>query len=260
MRRWSAVLWHASFSVIAAALYFFFVLPRWLELIGETSTTLGTALRIVTGSLIGLAALPVLLTLLRTRRPEYGTPQLALSLRVASIALHVLAGALIVGTAISEIWISLDTAGQWLFGIYGAAAAIALLGIAAFYLAFVAERTPPPPKPLKTKRAKGRRGRRKNDEDKAEETEETEEPGAEAVEEKPDEQKADEASSDEEASGGDAPAEVTVSAEPTSKPESDAAQADTEETADGKPGDRSPTGKTTARRRRRSRGRVAVED
>ena len=37
---------------------------------------------------------------------------------------HVLAGVLIIGTAISEIWLSLDAAGQWLFGIYGAAAAI----------------------------------------------------------------------------------------------------------------------------------------
>ena len=82
-------------------------------------------LRIVTGALIGLAALPVVFTLLRTRRPELGTPQLALSLRTSSIALHVLAGVLIIGTAISEIWLSLDSAGHWLFGIYGAAAAIA---------------------------------------------------------------------------------------------------------------------------------------
>lgn len=58
----------------AGVLYFFFVLPRTFELLGETSHTLGTALRIVTAALIGLAALPVLLTLLRTRRPELGTP------------------------------------------------------------------------------------------------------------------------------------------------------------------------------------------
>lgn len=60
---------------------------------------------------------------------------------------HVLAGALIVGTAISEVWLSLDAAGQWLFGIYGAAAAIAVLGFFGFYLSFVAELPPPPPKP-----------------------------------------------------------------------------------------------------------------
>src|SRR5213592_3210042 len=162
MRRWVAVLWHASFSCIAAALYFVFVLPRWWELLGDTSHTLGTVLRIVTGALIGLAALPVAFTLLRTRRPEFGTSQLALRLRTSSIALHVLAGVLIIGTAISEIWLSIDSVGQWLFGIYGAAAAIALLGIFAFYLAFVAELPPPPPKPLKPKKAKqGRRGRRK---------------------------------------------------------------------------------------------------
>src|SRR4029079_4447848 len=149
MGRTVAVVWHASFSIAAGVLYLFFVLPRWPELLGDTSHTLGTVLRIVTGALIGLAALPVVFTLLRTRRPEFGTPQVALTLRTSSIALHVLAGALIIGTAISEIWYSLDSAGRWLFGIYGAAAAIALLGIFAFYLAFVAALPPPPPKPLK---------------------------------------------------------------------------------------------------------------
>ncbi|MBV9089106.1 MAG: hypothetical protein JO044_04245 [Mycobacteriaceae bacterium] len=158
MGRTVAVIWHASFSIAAGVLYFFFVLPRWPELSGDTPHTLGTALRIVTGALIGLAALPVVFTLLRTRKPEYRTPQLALTLRLWSIILHVLAGALIVGAAISEIWLSLDAAGQWLFGIYGAAAAIAVLGIAAFYLAFVAELPPPPPRPLKsTARTRGLR-------------------------------------------------------------------------------------------------------
>ena len=98
MGRTVAVLWHASFSIAAGVLYFFFVLPRWPELIGATSTTLGTVLRIVTGALVGLAALPVVFTLLRTRKPEHGTPQLALTLRTASIVLHVLAGLLIIGT------------------------------------------------------------------------------------------------------------------------------------------------------------------
>jgi hypothetical protein len=166
MGRTVAVVWHASFSIAAGVVYFFFVLPRWPELLGDTSHTLGTVLRIVSGALIGLAALPVVLTLLRTRRPEFGTPQLALTLRTSSIALHVLAGVVIVGTAISEIWFTVDSAGQWLFGVYGAAAAIALLGIFAFYLAFAAELPPPPPKPLKAKKAKqGRRGRRKAAED-----------------------------------------------------------------------------------------------
>ncbi|HET7741331.1 MAG TPA: hypothetical protein VFL67_11850, partial [Mycobacterium sp.] len=145
MRRWIAVLWHASFLVLAGVLYFFFVLPRWNELTGAWSETLGTAMRIVCGVLIGLSALPVVFTWLRTRKPEYGTPTLALTLRVCSIALQVLAGVLIVGAAISEIWLSLDSAGAWLFGIYGAAAAIALLAVSAFYLAYVAEMPPPPP-------------------------------------------------------------------------------------------------------------------
>ena len=114
-------------------------------------------LRIVTGVLLGLAALPVVFTLLKTRKPEFGTPQLALSLRLWSIVAHVLAGVLIIGTAISEIWLSLDTAGQWLFAIYGAAAAIAVLGALAFYLAFAAELPPPPPKPLKPKKQKAAR-------------------------------------------------------------------------------------------------------
>ena len=55
-------------------LYFLFVLPRWWELMGDTSHTLGTVLRIVTGVVIALAALPVLLTLIRTRKPELGDP------------------------------------------------------------------------------------------------------------------------------------------------------------------------------------------
>ena len=78
MRRGIAVAWHASFLVVAGVLYFFFVLPRWPELTGDISHTLGTVLRIVTGVVIGLTALPVVFTLLTTRRPEFGTPQLAL--------------------------------------------------------------------------------------------------------------------------------------------------------------------------------------
>jgi len=249
MSRTVAVVWHASFSIAAGVLYFFFVLPRWWELSGDTSPTLGTALRIVTGALIGLAALPVVFTLLRTRRPEFGTPQMALRLRTASIVLHVLAGVLILGTAISEIWISLDNAGQWLFGIYGAAAAIALLGIFAFYLAFVAELPPPPPKPLKPKRAKqGRRGR------KAEE-EVTEEAAEDATEEP-----ADEASEDEPADAE--PAEVTAESTEAKEPESTAEEP--ESTVQDEPADEpeaeSTNGGLRNRRRRRLRGRVAVED
>ncbi|MGE2716096.1 hypothetical protein ACQI4L_18745 [Mycolicibacterium litorale] len=247
MRRSVAVIWHASFSVIAAALYFFFVLPRWFELTGSTSHTLGTVLRIVTAALIGLAALPVVFTLLRTRRPEFGTPQLALRLRVASIALHVLAAALILGAAISEIWLDLDSAGPWLFGIYGAAAAIALLGIFGFYLAFVAELPPPPPKPLKPKAQTRRRGRGKAEPETA--TEEAERS---------------------ESDDAVAPAEATTEAEATEADETTATEEteEADEAAEEEPAsdngrlrNRRPSGKgDSPRRRRRSRGGVAVED
>ena len=219
MSRTVAVVWHASFSIAAGVLYFLFVLPRWWELAGDTSHTLGTALRIVTGALIGLAALPVVFTLLRTRRPEFGTPQLALRLRTSSIVLHVLAGVLILGTAVSEIWLSLDKAGQWLFGIYGAAAAIALLAVFAFYLAFVAELPPPPPKPLKPKKVKRSRRGRKADEDVADETPETEAPEDETTEsdEKPAEVTAE---AEEPESTADEP-EPSVQDEPADEPEAE---------------------------------------
>jgi hypothetical protein len=253
MGRTVAVVWHASFSIAAGVGYFFFVLPRWPELLGDTSHTLGTVLRIVTGALIGLAALPVVFTLLRTRRPEFGTPQLALTLRTSSIALHVLAGALIIGTAISEIWFSVDTAGQWLFGIYGAAAAVALLGICAFYLAFVAELPPPPPKPLKAKKAKqGRRGRRKAAPD-----------AGEVVPEDVPEDEAEVASEDESEESSVDESEEKPEPEPSAQeePTADEASDTTEpETTNGKLGNRRPSGKTAPRRRRRLRGGVAVED
>jgi MFS family permease len=241
MRRRVAVIWHASFCIAAGVLYFYFVLPRWYELMGATSHTLGTVLRIVAGVLIGLAALPVVFTLLRTRRPEFGTPQLALTLRTSSIALHVLAGALIIGTAISEIWLSLDDAGQWVFGSYGAAAALALLGMFAFYLADVAELPPPPPKPLKPKERKQRRGRRKP----AEAAEEEEA----AVEEA--EQAAEVTAADHAVAEDETPAEEDKSHDEPA-----------DEATNGKLRNRRPSGKAepTRRRRRRVRGGVAVED
>lgn len=202
MGRTVAMVWHASFSVIAAILYFFFVLPRWWELTDATPHVLGTVLRIIAAVLIGLAALPVVFTLLRTRKPEYGTPQTALTLLIWSVVAHVLAGVLIAGTAISEIWLSLDRAGQWLFGIYGAAAAIALLGIGSFYLSFVAELPPPPPKPLKPKKPKQRRRLRRKAESGAE--------GVEEGSEEPPETEATEA----EAEAVETDAETVIAAEP----------------------------------------------
>jgi hypothetical protein len=276
MGRKVAVAWHASFSIAAGVLYFFFVLPRWPELMGTTSHTLGTVLRIVTGAVIGLAALPVVFTLLRTRKPELGTPQLALSLRTSSVGLHVLAGVLIVGAAISEIWLNLDSAGRWLFGIYGAAAAIAALGIFAFYLAFVAELPPPPPKPLKPKaEKKGRRGRRKGAEDADSDVDSDATDAADSTADADDaatDSTADDEFSDAEAPAGsenqpsDEPAEVTAV-----KPDDDTTDADETKTDDseavngsestnGGLRNRRAGGKIGLRKRRRSRGGVAVDD
>ncbi|MGK2901813.1 MAG: hypothetical protein ACSLE7_02860 [Mycobacterium sp.] len=190
MRRGIASLWHALSLVLAGVLFFLFVLPRWFELTGQWPGTLGTVLRIVCGVLVGLTALPVVLTLVGTRKPELGTPALALSLRVWSVVGHLAAAVLIVGAAISEIWLDLDSAGQWLFGIYGAAAAITLLAAFAFYLAFVAELPPPPPKPLKVKvKKQSRRGAHDTTEpgsvepESVEESEPDAEPAAETDEE-----------------------------------------------------------------------------
>lgn len=269
MSRTIAVIWHASFSLIAGVLYFFFVLPRWWELMGTTPHTLGLVLRIVVGVLIGLAALPVVLEWVRTRKPELRTPDLALRLRLWSTALHVVAGVLILGAAISEIWLSLDTAGVWLFGIYGAAAAIALLGIFGFYLAYVAELPPPPPKALKPKKERRRRGRKKADEaevadgetsdeaaettEDAEATEDAAEETSEETEEKPAEITANE-------STAEVSAENDTTADDTSSSNEDE-QAETEST-NGKLRNRRPSGKSepSRRRRRRLRGGVALDD
>ena len=264
MSRKVAVVWHASFSIAAGVLYFFFVLPRWPELMGSTSHTLGTVLRIVTGALIGLAALPVVFTLQRTRKPELGIPQLALTLRTSSIGLHVLAGVLIVGTAISEIWLSLDTAGRWLFGVYGAAAAIALLGILAFHLSFVAEMPPPPPKPLKPKKEKqGRRGRRKAAQDA--DTEAADDAPADDEAATADGDEPTEAEKPAEATeSADEPAEVTAEDDTSAAgTEAEADDAVTDEGADSTDGglrNRRQSGKISLRKRKRSRGGVAVED
>jgi len=268
MGRKVAIPWHASFSIAAGVLYFYFVLPRRLELMGDTTHSVGTTLRIVTGALMALAALPVVFTLLRTRKPELGTPRLALSTRVWSIVAHVLAGLLIIGTAISEIWLSLDTAGQWLFGIYGAAAAIGVLGFFAFYLSFIAELPPPPPKPIKPKKEKRRRLRReKGDEAEADVAEEAPE-SEEAEEAEGAESEAEETEETEEAEKPE-PAEEPVEASAETEAEAEPATQDTQEAQDTEASEeprgglqnRRPTGKGSHRmRRRRTRGGVALDE
>ncbi len=169
MRRRFAIFWHLTMSLLAGAAFFFVVLPRTPELMGQISHAVGTTGRIICAVLFGLTALPVVFTLLRTRRPESHTPRLALRLQTGSIAAHVLAAVLIAGTAVSEIWLSLDTVGQWLFGVYAAAAAIAVLGALSFYLSLPAEYPPPPPRPAKDKR----RGRANDDVESQTEVDET---------------------------------------------------------------------------------------
>lgn len=253
MSRTIAVIWHASFSLIAGALYFFFVLPRWWELMGATPHTLGVVLRIVVGVLIGLAALPVVLEWTRTGKPELRTPEMALRLRLWSTALHVVAGVLILGAAISEIWLSLDTAGQWLFGGYGAAAAIALLGVFAFYLAYVAELPPPPPKPLKPKKERRRRGRKADADEADDAVEDTEDAGD---------------TGDTEDTGDTGDVEETTEDTAEDEPDQgDAPSGNEDEPAEdaptnGKLRNRRPSGKSepSGRRRRRLRGGVALDD
>lgn len=280
MGRRVATFWHATLSLLAGALYFAFVLPRWWELMGDTSHALGTAARIVAGVLIALAALPVVFTLLRLRKPEFGTPALALTLQTWSVVAHVVAGVLIVGTAISEIWLNLDSVGQWLFAIYGAAAAIAVLGIFSFYLSSVAEQPPPPPKPLKAKKEKKQRRRKKDgeaedgsetdaDETDADETEaadeadedsaETEAADDEAESTQDDGEPADDETKDDEAD--ESPEVESTAVEPESTTDEAPAADDAEETDDSTGGlrNRRPTGKGSHRRRRSRRG-VAVDE
>jgi hypothetical protein len=275
MSRKIAVAWHATFSIAAGVLYFFFVLPRWPELRGTTSHTLGTVLRIVAGALIGLAGLPVVFTLLRTRKPELGTPKLALSLRTSSVGLHVLAGVLIIGTAISEIWLSLDSAGRWLFGIYGAAAAVALLGVFAFYLAFVAELPPPPPKPLKPKAAKKQSRRRRkaaeeavaDSEDAVESTtaddDATTGQPTESEQSAPADVTAETSEDDAKAEEVPPEAESEPAAESGPESESKAEASDEDNGAESTNGglrNRRSPGKIGLRKRKRSRGGVALDD
>jgi hypothetical protein len=247
MGRKVAIPWHLLFSIGAGVLYFLCVLPRWSELMGDTPRGLGMAGRIAAGALIALAALPVVFTLQRTRKPELGTPQMALSIRFWSIVAHVLAGVLIVGTAISEIWLSLDAAGQYLFGIYGAAAAIGVLGFFAFYLSFVAELPPPPPKPIKAKKPTRRRlGRTKGDEADAEEATDT----------------TDEAETEEAEDQAEEPVEATAESAEEESEASTEEPTDTEDTEEPQSGlrNRRPTGKGSHRMRRRTRGGVALEE
>jgi hypothetical protein len=265
MGRRAATFWHATSSIAAGVLYFFFVLPRWPELMGDTSHALGTAARISGGVLIALAALPVVFTLLQSRKPEFGTPALALTLRTWSVVAHVVAGVLIVGTAISEIWLNLDSVGQWLFGIYGAAAAIAVLGIFTFYLSFVAELPPPPPKPLKPKKDKKekKQRRRRKTHDDADDSADADGEDSDEAAEADEAETADDADEPQDDDAGESPEVESAAVEAESTAEEAPAVEDADDTvADDSAGglrNRRPTGKVSHRRRRSPRG-VAVDE
>jgi len=170
MQRRAATTLHLALSVVGAVLYVLFVLPRWWVLTGDFPDTLATVGRVAAGVLIALAAVPVMLNLRQSIKPELSTPELALRLRAWSAVMHVVAGVVIILTAIAEIWITIDSGGPWLFAVYGAAAAIAVLGIAAYHLAAIAEKPPAvekPAKPPREKKAKQRtrkRGRKTDNE------------------------------------------------------------------------------------------------
>ena len=251
MGRKFAIFGHTSLSILAGIAYFFLVLPRWPELMGRISHGVGTTGRIGCGILVGLAALPVVFTLLRARKPELSTPKLALRLQTGSIVAHLLAAVLIVGTAVSEIWLSLDAVGQWLFGVYGAAAAIAVLGVLAFYLSFVAELPPKPPKLKKDKRAK------KGTDAEADQTAETAETEAEQVEASSENE--DTATEDAETVAAEGAESEAEAPEPDDLPTAEDTIA--VEAPRGGLRNRRPSGKPAgSRRRRRSRGGVALDD
>ena len=160
MQRRAATTLHLALSLVGAVLYLLFVLPRWWVLTGDFPDTLATVGRIAAGVPIALAAVPVVLNLRQSITPKLNTPELALRLRAWSGVLHVVAGVLLILTAIAEIWTGMGAAGPWLFAVYGAAAAIAVLAVLAFYLSFIAEQPPRPPKPAKPVKVKKPRTKR----------------------------------------------------------------------------------------------------
>jgi hypothetical protein len=165
MPRRAATALHLALTLLGASLYIVFVLPRWWVLTGDVPSTPAAIGRIAAGLPIALAAVPIMLNLRQALQPGLHTPELALRLRAWSAVLHVVAGVLIILTAITETLLGLGAAGPWLFAVYGAAAAIAILGVAAFFLSRVAEKPPAaakPPKPAKpAKPAKEKKAKRR---------------------------------------------------------------------------------------------------
>ncbi len=154
MGRRGAKACHLALFLVGVVLYVTFVLPRWWVLTGDIPSAVATAGRIAAGIPIALAALPVLAILRLALSRKAKTPELALRLRAWSAVLHVVAGVLILVTAVVEIWLRLAVGGPYLFAVYGAAGAIAILAVLALYLSFDAEKPPAPPKPARVRKPK----------------------------------------------------------------------------------------------------------
>ena len=154
MRTPAARALHLGLFLTGVVLYVVFVLPRWWVLTGDIPSTLATAGRIAAGIPIAASAWPVWQILQAALRGTPRTPEIALRLRAWSAVLHVVAGVLILLAAVAEIWLRLDVGGPYLFGVYGAAGAIAILAFLGLYLSFVAEKPPAGPKPPRAAKVK----------------------------------------------------------------------------------------------------------
>ncbi len=240
MPRRAATTLHLALTLLGAALYIVFVLPRWWVLTGDVPSTPAAIGRIAAGVPIALAAVPIMLNLRQALQPGLHTPELALRLRAWAAVLHGVAGVLIILTAIAETLLGLGAAGPWLFAVYGAAAAIAILGVAAFLLSRVAEKPPAParpPKPAKPKKEKRRARKRGSATEDSAEDQDPSEPEDPVVSEEPIESEdAVEPEAEVEAAVDAAPTETSV--EPTTEVvetpdvESPVAEPEVTETAD----------------------------
>lgn len=139
---------------IVGFFYIVFVIPRWWVLTGDVPATAATFGRIVTGFPIAAAAVPVGLTLQRSLKQESRIPALALRLCAWSAVLHVIAGVLIVATAVAEVWLTSQAAAPWPVRCTGVPGLSQSSQPFAFVLSFPAELPPPPPKPARIKPAK----------------------------------------------------------------------------------------------------------
>jgi hypothetical protein len=212
MPRRAATTLHLALTLLGAALYIVFVLPRWWVLTGDVPSTPAAIGRIAAGVPIALAAVPIMLNLRQALQPGLHTPELALRLRAWAAVLHGVAGVLIILTAIAETLLGLGAAGPWLFAVYGAAAAIAILGVAAFLLSRIAEKPPAParpPKPAKPAKEKKERRRARKRGNATEDSAEDQDPSEPDVDVEPEDTEVEDAVQPE------AEAEAAVDAAPT---------------------------------------------